>query len=175
MARNILQEELTEKKSSIIQFGISVLEELEDSCVQKFLLTLKDSCPLMETLFVLLFPHGVQGAGHFLIRTGFAKFFEKVFPHTTLSLVAAILFRLPLVREVLLAIGCIDASRHNADKVFKKGFVKLAIEHQAALVPMYIFGESKLYNTIVLPRLMPFQNWLVKNLRIALRFTMADT
>ena len=36
----------------------------------------------------------------------------------------------------------------------RKGFVRLAVQHGAALVPTYIFGASKLYRRIVLPKVV---------------------
>eukprot|EP00467_Chlorarachnion_reptans_P009924 CAMPEP_0114498690 /NCGR_PEP_ID=MMETSP0109-20121206/7007_1 /TAXON_ID=29199 /ORGANISM="Chlorarachnion reptans, Strain CCCM449" /LENGTH=241 /DNA_ID=CAMNT_0001676185 /DNA_START=370 /DNA_END=1095 /DNA_ORIENTATION=+ len=93
------------------------------------------------------------------------------------TLAASILFWLPLVREVVLWTGCVDAGRLSANKVLKEGnsvivlpggeaeqirttygeerlylknrmgFVALAVDHGAALVPVYVFGASDAHYT----------------------------
>jgi 1-acyl-sn-glycerol-3-phosphate acyltransferase len=43
----------------------------------------------------------------------------------------------------------------------RKGFVRLAIKHGADLVPCFVFGASKLYNRVVLPKVVErVSNWM---------------
>ncbi len=93
------------------------------------------------------------------------------------SLAASILFKIPVVREICLWTGCIDASRKYAEialqnqksllilpggeaeqirttygkeKIYlsrRKGFIKLAMRKGVPLVPIYVFGVSDSYYT----------------------------
>lgn len=94
-----------------------------------------------------------------------------------LTLVASVLFWIPLVRELSVWTRCIDASKPVAERALRNGsslmvipggeaeqiatkcgqeevkllkrygFVKLALAHGAALVPCYVFGCVDLYST----------------------------
>lgn len=91
---------------------------------------------------------------------------------------ASVIFHIPLVREFCLWLGCVDASRSVATKVLgskrsllilvggeqeqllgkpgdhtvfikgRKGFVRLAVQHNIPIVPVYVFGENELFGTI---------------------------
>jgi len=91
-------------------------------------------------------------------------------------LTATAAFRIPIIREAWLWSYCIDASKKSAvralqngtslllypggvkeqlmtergrHRVFlksRKGFVKLALQHGCSLVPIYVFGETDLYD-----------------------------
>merc|ERR1719321_1450159 len=111
-------------------------------------------------------------------------------------LAASVLFRLPIVREIVLWTGCVDADRKTAEKMLEAGhsvgvipggeheqmittygkekvylksrfgFVKLALRFGTPLVPCYVFGCSDLYYTSKF--LIGLRMALVKNLGVAL-------
>ena len=114
------------------------------------------------------------------------------------SLVATVLFKLPVVREICLWTGCVDARRSVAEKLLdrrhsllvvpggeaeqirtaygrervylkrRKGFVKLAMRKGVPVVPVYVFGCSDAYRTS--HALFGPRNWLVKNLGVCVTF-----
>lgn len=95
----------------------------------------------------------------------------------TRTLAASVLFRLPVCREIALWTGAIDARRsvaealldrgrsfivlpggeaeqirtiHGKERVYlnsRKGFIKLALQKNVPVVPMYVFGASDYYYT----------------------------
>jgi hypothetical protein len=111
-------------------------------------------------------------------------------------LAATAALRVPVIRELWLWSSCIDASKATArhalaqgvslvvypggereqmltvrgkHRLFlksRKGFVKLAIESGASLVPIFTFGETSLYEHW--PLLLGLRTWLVKNLGVAI-------
>ena len=102
--------------------------------------------------------------------------YEALPGREVLTLAASVLFSLPLVRELVLWTRCIDASKKVAKRALDRGlslavipggeaeqmrtrtgieevfirkrlgFVKLAMQHGAALVPCYAFGTVDLYD-----------------------------
>lgn len=126
-------------------------------------------------------PHGVMSFHHICTMMlpstcAVGRSFEAVSPGAhRRELGASILFRLPLIRELALALGCCDAGRVVADRVLdegksiglmvggeqeqllsahaehtvyvnkRKGIIKLALRHGVPLVPCYCFGETSLY------------------------------
>jgi len=113
-------------------------------------------------------------------------------------LAASVLFLLPIVREICLWTRCIDARRSVAEKALQKGlsigvvpggeqeqldttfgeesvflkkrfgFVKLALQFGAPLVPVYVFGCTDLYKTSKAG--YPFRKLLVRCLGVCLPF-----
>jgi len=139
---------------------------------------------------VVSFHHGVLMTD----TAGFASKFPT-FVTNRRDLVASITLAVPGYRELLMWLGCVDAGKKTTKKVLnsgkhlyvlpggeaeqllteykkhrvflnsRKGFVKLAIEHGAALVPVYAFGETDMYHTTDF--LMPARKLLMKHLRVA--------
>lgn len=121
------------------------------------------------------FPHGVNSDFRACIDAMLPDAFPRTAPPRTLA--ATVLFRLPGVRRLCLATGCVDAGRPTAQRVLRAGlslmvlpggldeqletihgrervvlkarygFVKLAMEHGVPIVPVYVFGSSDLYYT----------------------------
>jgi hypothetical protein len=147
-------------------------------------------------------PHGIHGFFlSMLTYEGDSSPFYRRFPHLRgrlVGLVATVLFKIPLVRELFLWSGYVDAGRHTALKMLRKdgqhlyfltggeaeslvshpgtdrvvlagrgrhGFVRLALEAGALLVPVYAFHNSDTYdtNTVFLSSL---RKWLSKRFRV---------
>lgn len=140
---------------------------------------------------VVSFHHGVLMTDTAGFMTKFPTFVTE-----RRDLVASITLAVPGYRELLMWLGCVDAGKRTAKKCLKankhlyvlpggeaeqmltrrgehrvflkkrKGFVKLAIEHGSALVPVYAFGETDMYHTTDF--LMRPRKALMKHLRIAI-------
>lgn len=123
-----------------------------------------------------MFPHGACSINHFLTMTDNCGMLSRIFTGPRRDLVASILFVFPILREMLLFLGCVDAgsktAKYNLNKGYslfiyiggekeqlmtevgehrvyiksRKGFVKLALISGASLVPMYAFGENDCYS-----------------------------
>ncbi len=124
------------------------------------------------------FPHGVSSINHFLTMTNGCNFLSNVYNGDRRDLVATVLLMIPILRDILLWLGCVDASaktaKHNlkmkrslliyiggekeqllaqpnTHKIYlksRKGFIKLAIQHNVSIIPMYAFGENEAFQTI---------------------------
>lgn len=67
-------------------------------------------------------PHGVLSLDHLLTVAGFDAEFEKAAPQSRRSaLSAGVLFKLPVVREILLWTGCVDAGGKTLDACLRAG------------------------------------------------------
>ena len=127
------------------------------------------------TQYILgVFPHGLNADFRILVD----GMLPQVLPGASVrTLAATILFWIPIVREVALWTGCVDASKPVAKRCLRKGlslfifpggqqeqlrttcgkelvyvqrrkgFVKLALEFGVPLVPVYVFGASDFYQT----------------------------
>jgi 2-acylglycerol O-acyltransferase 2 len=124
-----------------------------------------------------VFPHGVN-ADYRVLVDGLLS--DTVLPQTgsrVRTLAASILFYIPVVREISLWTGCVNASKPVAQRNLqqglsllilpggqqeqlrttygqelvyiqrRKGFVKLAIQYGIPLVPVYVFGVNDYYST----------------------------
>lgn len=123
-------------------------------------------------------PHGPYAVGHLCLSVGRFRTDARFAGHEDCVLGgASVLFRAPLLREALLALGVRDARRATLDAALaggrsvalstggvweqartddarervcvlpNVGFVRLALRHGAPLVPCYAFGENQLYRT----------------------------
>jgi len=112
--------------------------------------------------------------------------------------VASVLFQIPLLRELVLWLGCVDAARATAVYNLKKGrsvlifvggekeqlltengkhiiylkkrfgFLRLAIQHGLKVVPMYSFGEESAFKVLSHPWIKAVQNFLQNNLALGI-------
>mmetsp|Transcript_27180 Transcript_27180/g.59828 ORF Transcript_27180/g.59828 Transcript_27180/m.59828 type:complete len:428 (+) Transcript_27180:186-1469(+) len=144
------------------------------------------------------FPHGCNSDFRLLMDGILEEAFPNLVENDKIrSLAASVLFWIPVVREISLWTGCIDASRpvaeaalregkslvilpggeaeqirtrHGREIVYlknRKGFVKLALSYHVPIVPMYVFGCSDSYHTYTNVGL-GFRLWLVKHLGICI-------
>lgn len=142
------------------------------------------------------FPHGAYSLNHGLTMTNCCGMLSEIYRGERRDLAASIVFKIPIYREFLLALGCVDASSKTAHfnlnkgrsllilvggekeqlltragehKVYlrnRKGFVKLALQHGAHLVPMYAFGENEAFRTYDL--FLGLRLWLQHTFQIGL-------
>ena len=140
---------------------------------------------------VVSFHHGIMMTD----TAGFMSKFPSLVTQRR-DLVASVTLAIPGYRELLMWLGCVDAGKATAKRVLRKGyhlyvlpggeaeqlmtqykkhrvyvkrrkgFVKLAIEHGASLVPVYAFGETDMYHTSNL--FMGLRKWMMKNMRVAI-------
>lgn len=153
-----------------------------------------DAAADSQFLFAV-FPHGTA-ADYRVLMDGML---DSVLPNTApklRTLAATVLFRIPLVREMSLWTGCVDARRSVADKQLakgnsvmvvvggeaeqirtvygreivylqkRKGFLKLAMKHGVPVVPVYVFGASDYYKTS--SAFFNLRLWLVKTFGVAI-------
>lgn len=143
------------------------------------------------------FTHGC-GAEYRILMDGMLQDVLPNIYHKIRVLTASVLFYIPLVREVALWTGCVDAGRKSAklnlekgnsllilpggeqeqllteygkEIVYlkrRKGFIKLALQHKVPVVPVYVFGASDLFYTSKLFFRPRF--WLVNRFGICIPF-----
>mmetsp|Transcript_17283 Transcript_17283/g.25090 ORF Transcript_17283/g.25090 Transcript_17283/m.25090 type:complete len:376 (-) Transcript_17283:563-1690(-) len=142
-------------------------------------------------------PHGI----HCMPLSQFTSYgsdFDKKFPGLVgriTGLAATVMFKLPLVREIFIKWGYIDASRKYANKALlcgrsilvctggeeesmyttggrdivvlekRKGFIRLALSHGADIVPVFGVGNTDTYRTYDF--MTKQRMWLQKNLSLA--------
>jgi 2-acylglycerol O-acyltransferase 2 len=144
---------------------------------------------------IATFPHGPNPD----YRVAMDGELKKVFPniHDKISVLAAsVLFMIPIVREMAIWTGCINAKRSVAEKALKKGcsifvlpggeaeqirsmyqkervylknrkgFVKLAMRNNVPVVPSYVFGASDYYYTS--NAFFKIRQWLQKSFGICI-------
>mmetsp|Transcript_58352 Transcript_58352/g.190312 ORF Transcript_58352/g.190312 Transcript_58352/m.190312 type:complete len:317 (+) Transcript_58352:110-1060(+) len=166
--------------------------------VEKTVLEAADKLASCKQCILAIHPHGVLSLDHLLTVIAFDSDLDRAAPQCRRSaLSAGVLFKLPVLREVLLWTGCVDAGGKTVDACLKaglslsvvpggereqllaqrgplecivlkkrKGFVKYALRHGVALVPVYCFGEAQLYHQSQF--LMQFRSWVQRTIGIAL-------
>lgn len=142
------------------------------------------------------FPHGALSSGHLLTFTNGAGFYDNVYNGEKRDLAATGLFFIPLLRDLCILLGCVDASKKTAvynlkkgrsilifvggekeqlmtkandHKIYlknRKGFVKLALEYNCKLVPLYLYGENEIYLNSDFA--MGIRKWLQRNFQLGL-------
>ncbi|TYZ62627.1 hypothetical protein PybrP1_002387 [[Pythium] brassicae (nom. inval.)] len=122
-------------------------------------------------------PHGLLSAHHAVLMQGSStpSFHELSPMDTRHHLGASVIFRIPIFREYLLWLGCVNADRRIAEKVLRsgkslvilvggimeqmlsqrgehavyvkkrKGHIRLALKYGTPIVPGYNFGETDLF------------------------------
>ena len=161
--------------------------------------TEKATLPTDRQYVFAVHPHGI----HCLGLTQFHSYgteFDQMFPglvgHQLTGLAATVMFKIPLVNELFLSLGYVDASRSVANKVLecgrslfictggeqesmltcagrdivvlkkRKGFVRLALAHGADMVPVYCVGLTDIFDTYTF--LHGVRNWLQKTTALAI-------
>ena len=152
-----------------------------------------------ETYVFGCHPHGIHCYSLIEVTnplSDFARMFPNLSGLKLTGLAATVIFRLPIIREMFLFMGYIDASRSVANKALsvgqsiavcvggeeesllttpkkdifvlqnRKGFVRLALSHGASLVPVLAIRANELYTTYTF--LFKARVWLQKNCGIAL-------
>jgi 2-acylglycerol O-acyltransferase 2 len=141
-----------------------------------------------------LHPHGMMPWVILPIGRGkqWNELFSGIFVR---ALAASVLFKIPICREGLLWMGVVDASRYNASEALKsgssisvivggsaellesqpntdvlilkrrKGFVRLALENGADLVPVYGYGINDLY--VQFPWFKKARQWFTSMTQVA--------
>lgn len=148
-----------------------------------------EAMPDAQFVFAV-FPHGTS-ADYRILMDGILYEVLPNIHRKCRTLAASVLFRIPIVREMSLWTGCIDARRSVAENVLekgmsilvlpggmaeqlmtdhgreivylkkRKGFVKLAMKKGVPLVPVYVFGCSDMFYTSHF--LFKFRSWLMKS------------
>ena len=161
-------------------------------------LKVREAQPKAQFVFAV-FPHGSNSDYRIVLDGLLAGALPNVYSSIRV-LAASVLFRIPVVRELALWTGCVDASRSVAEKLLsrgrsllvlpggqaeqmrtihgreilylkkRKGFVKLAMKHGVPVVPVYAFGASDYYRTSLFAH--DFRLWILKALGIALPFAV---
>lgn len=144
---------------------------------------------------IAFFPHGCSCDFRFMMEGMLPSVFPNIYSKCR-ALSATVLYYIPVVREMTLWSGCIDARRSVAEKAIdrgrtiivlpgglpeqirtcrgreilyikkRKGFIRLALKKKIPIVPSYVFGSSDLYKTS-----RSFYNlryWLMNNLNMCL-------
>ena len=143
------------------------------------------------------FPHGCGSEFRILLEGVIQNALPNIVKKKNLrTLAASVLFQIPIVREIALWTGCIDANRKTATKALdrgrsililvggeaeqilttygkeqvylkcRKGFIKLAMRKGVSVVPMYVFGSSDYFYTSSL--LLEPRKWIQKKFGICI-------
>lgn len=150
--------------------------------------------PPEKPVVLAVHPHGVASDYRILLD---GMLYEALPKREVLALSASVLFYIPMVRELALWTRCVDARKVVAARALKHrkslmvipggeqeqirtvegkeevflqkrmGFIKLALEQNAAVVPCYAFGCVDLYSTYTNLFFKP-REWLRKTLGVCI-------
>lgn len=150
--------------------------------------------PPEKPVVLAVHPHGVASDYRILLD---GMLYEALPKREVLALSASVLFYIPMVRELALWTRCVDARKSVAARALKHrkslmvisggeqeqirtvegkeevflqkrmGFIKLALEQNAAVVPCYAFGCVDLYSTYTNLFFKP-REWLRKTLGVCI-------
>ena len=167
-----------------------------DNMLSTYSVTAEEPFDEKKQYIIGCFPHGANSVQHLLTMTDCCGALSKVFRGPRRDLAASILFYIPVIRELSLLLGNVDASsataKYNLKKgrsllifvggekeqlmakphkhqIFlksRKGFVKLALQYGCELVPSYAFGETELYH--ISDFALGFRKWLQRNFAIGI-------
>eukprot|EP00928_Gymnodinium_smaydae_P033743 TRINITY_DN24093_c0_g1_i1.p1 TRINITY_DN24093_c0_g1~~TRINITY_DN24093_c0_g1_i1.p1 ORF type:complete len:335 (+),score=18.18 TRINITY_DN24093_c0_g1_i1:48-1052(+) len=145
--------------------------------------------PPGQYLFAMM-PHGLYPFGG---ACASVSELANVFSHARGTVASAALW-VPMIRQLMGWVGCVPANSASMSAVLRageslflvpggiaemlrtersrerlvleprKGFIKLALEHQVPIVPVYIFGQSTLWDQLPLPSWM---EWISRACRIS--------
>ncbi|CAE8596908.1 unnamed protein product [Polarella glacialis] len=125
---------------------------------------------------------------------------EKCFTRPWRMLAASVVFRIPLMRELSLLFGAVDASRATCERLLRDGvnvvvwpggldeassadapdevrlrtrtgFIRLAVQHGTPVLPMFVFGELDAVRTVS-PLPSALARFCQKKLRISTAFAV---
>lgn len=143
-------------------------------------------------------PHGVISLHHLMYLTNGCKFHDVSSGGNRCSVVSPVLFHIPFIRHIMLWLGCIHPDKALVKKILQQGksivvlpggmnelirsskgrnmiyikkrlgFIKLALEFGTPIVPIYVFGENDLYDTVNI--LTSFRIWILDKFRISIVF-----
>lgn len=144
-------------------------------------------------------PHGVMSFHHamfFMDIPGSDPLIRSIPLHKRRALSARPLFSIPILRDIILSSGAVDASLPVAKKCLsagysltvlpggeqeqllanynehyiyiqkRKGFCRLSIQYNVPIVPFYCFGETSTHRTSSI--FLSFRQWIAKKYLIAL-------
>jgi 1-acyl-sn-glycerol-3-phosphate acyltransferase len=161
---------------------------------------LKDGAEYQDKQYIFAsHPHGVMSFHHamFFMDVPGAESLTQVIPlHQRRALAARSLFSIPILRDVILSSGAVDASVAVAKKCLssgysltvlpggeqeqllaqkdehqiyikrRRGFCKLSLQYNVPIIPCYCFGETATHHTSSM--FLSFRQWLAKKYFIAL-------
>jgi hypothetical protein len=144
-------------------------------------------------------PHGVMSFHHamFFLNLEGSECLNQVVPlNKRRALSARPLFRIPILRDIILSCGAVDASvtvakkclengysltvlpggeyeqllaQHDQHCIYirhRKGFCRLSLQYNVPIIPFYCFGETSTYHTSSL--FLDLRQWLAKRFFIAI-------
>ena len=171
-------------------------KNIMDDLLDEYSVDAEEALDEKKQYIIGCFPHGANSVQHLLTMTDCCGALSKVHKGPRRDLAASILFYIPVIRELSLLLGNVDASgataQYNLKKqrsllIFvggekeqlmttegeqrvylksRKGFVKLALQYGCDLVPSYAFGENELYH--ISNFALDFRQWLQRCFSVGL-------